>query len=101
MHRCSFPSPGGPDKPYNLRDHILTKARNKFLVKVLNIVYRWGGEVVYNGDTPPEQIEEELVTKGEAYIGRPAMDTKTDGKAGEVRILASQSFVHEDVSGLT
>ena len=34
----------------NIRDHILTKARNKFRIKELNIVYRWGGEVVYDGD---------------------------------------------------
>jgi len=72
---------------------------NEFRVKELNIVYRWGGEVVYDGDTPAEQIEEVVVSKGEAYIGLPAKHTRTDGKAGEVNVLASQSFV-QDVSGL-
>ena len=75
-----------------MRDHILIQAWNKFLVKVLNIVYRWGGEVVYDGDTPREEIEEVLVNKGEAYIGCLAKNTRTDGKAGEVGVLASQSF---------
>jgi len=40
-----------------------------------------------------------LVSKGEAYIGPPFKHTRTDGKAWEVSVLASQSFVHEDVSG--
>jgi len=103
VHHSSFPSRGGPDELYNVRDHILTQAWNKFLVRVLGIVYRWGGGVVYAIAMVihPEQIEEVLVTKGKAYAGRPAKNTKTDGKAGEVGVLASQSFVHEDVSGLT
>jgi len=44
--------------------------------------------------------EEVLVTKGEAYIRCPEKNTRTDGKAGEMGVLVSQSFVHEDVSGL-
>jgi len=48
-----------------------------------------------------EQIEEVLVTNGEAHTGRPAKNTRADGKAREVGVLASQSFVHEDVSCLT
>ena len=44
--------------------------------------------------------EEVLVTKGEAYIGCPEKNTRTDRKAGEMGVLVSQSFVHEDVSGL-
>ena len=95
-----IPLPGGPDEPYNVRDHILAQARNKFRNKELNIVYQWGGEVVYDGDTLPEKTEEVLVSKGEAYIGPPAKHTRTDGKVGDVSVLASQSFVHEDVSGL-
>lgn len=95
-----IPLPGGPDAPYNVRDHILAQARNKFRIKELSIIYRWGGEVVYDGDTLPEKIDEVLVSKGEAYIGPPAKHTRTDGKAGEVSVLASQSFVHEDVGRL-
>jgi len=95
-----IPLPGGPDEPYNVRDHILTQARNKFRIKELSIIYQWGGEVVHDGDTIPEKIDEVLVSKGEAYIGPPAKHTRTDGKAGEVSVLASQSSVHEDVSGL-
>src|SRR5258708_390535 len=95
-----IPLPGGPDEPYNVRDHILAQARDKFRNKELNIVYQWGGEVVYDGDTLPEKTEEVLVSKGEAYIGPPAKHTRTDGKVGDVSVLASQSFVHEDVSGL-
>jgi release factor H-coupled RctB family protein len=94
------PLPGGTGESYNVRDHILTQARNKFRIKELHIVYRWGGEVVHDGDTIPESIDEALVSKGEAYIGPPAKHTRTDGNAGEVSVLASQSFVHEDVSGL-
>jgi len=55
---------------------------------------RWGCLRWWN------RFEEVLVTKGEAYIGRPAKDTRSDGQAGEVRMLAGQSFVHEYVSGL-
>ena len=53
----TFLTPGGPDELCNVRDHILTQAWNKFLVKVLNIVYRWGGEVVYDGDTPGKRLK--------------------------------------------
>lgn len=95
-----IPLPGGQDDPYNVRDHILAQARNKFRIKELNIIYQWGGEIVYDGDTLSEKIDEVLVSKGEAYIGPPTKHTRTDGKAGEVHVLASQSFVHEDVSGL-
>ena len=53
---------------------------------------------------PPEvnhykKIDEVLVSKREAYIGPPEQHARTDGKAGEVCVLASLSFVHEDVSG--
>ena len=77
-----IPLPDGPDEPYNVRDHILTQARNKFRVKELNIVYRWGGVVVYDGDTLPDKIEEVLVSKGEVYIGLPTKHTRPDGKQG-------------------
>jgi len=50
--------------------------------------------------TLPENIEEVLLSKGEAYIGPPAKHTRTDGKATDVGVLASQSFVPEDVSNL-
>jgi len=75
-----------------MRDHILTQAKNKFQLKELDIVYRWGGEVVYDGDTLLEQIEEEFLSKYEAYIG-PIMHTRTDENAGEVRVLARRCFV--------
>jgi len=55
-------------------------------------MYRWGGRVVYNGDTLPEKIEEVLISMGEAYIGPPPKNTRTNGKAGEVSVLASQSL---------
>jgi len=67
---------------------------------VLNIVYRWGGEVVYDGDILPKQIEEVLVSRDEAYTGPPANYTRTDGNAGEVSVLANQGFVHKNVSRL-
>jgi len=66
----------------------------------MNIIHRWGGGVVYNGDSLPEKIEEVLISKGEAYIGPPPKNTRTDGKAGQVSVLASQSLIREDVSGL-
>ena len=69
-------------------------------VKALNIVYRWGGEVVYDGDTLPEQIEEVLVSRDEAYTRPPAKYTRTDGSAGEVSVFANQGFVHKNVSHL-
>jgi len=50
--------------------------------------------------SPPEHIEEMLVTKGKVYIGRPTKNTRTDGRAEEVGVLTSWSFVHEDVSGV-
>ena len=95
-----IPLPGGPDEPYNTRDHILTQGGKKFQVKVLNIVYRWGGEVVYDGDILPKQIEEVLVSRGEAYTRPPAKYTRTDGNAGEANVLANQGFVHKNVSRL-
>ena len=76
-----------------MRHHILTQQRNKFWVKEMNIVYRWGGEVVYDGDTLPEQVEEVLVSKGEAYIGPPEKYTRTDGKAGEVSMQVRVSYM--------
>ena len=76
-----------------MRHHILTQQRNKFWVKEMNIVYRWGGEVVYDGDTLPEQVEEVLVSKGEAYIGPPENYTRTDGKAGEVSMQVRVSYM--------
>jgi len=93
-----IPLPGGPDEPYNTRDHILTQGRKKFQVKVLNIVYRWGGEVVYDGDTLQKQIEEVLVSRDEAYTGPPAKYTRTGGNAGEVSVLANQGFLRKIVS---
>jgi len=66
----------------------------------MNIIYRWGGGVVYNGDGLPGKIEEVLISKGEAYIGLPPKDVRTDGKAGEVSVLANQRPIREDVSGL-
>ena len=69
-----------------------------FQVKALNIVYRWGGEVVYDGDTLPEQIEEVLASKDEARIGPPTKHTRIDGNVEEVSVLASQGFVPNTVS---
>ena len=40
------------------------------------------------------------MNKGEAYIACLAKNTRTDGKAGEMGVLVSQSFAHEGVSGL-
>ena len=48
----------------------------------------------------PEKIDEGPVSKGEAYVRPPAGHTRTDEKAGEVSVLASQSPVHEGMSGL-
>ena len=76
-----------------MRDHILTQTKNGLRVKELNILYRRGGEVVYDGDTLPEQIEEVLVSKSEAYIGPPTKHTRTDGKAGEVGVRARVSYM--------
>lgn len=44
------------DGLYNLPDHILTQARNKFRIEELNIVDRWGGEVIHDGVTLPEHV---------------------------------------------
>ena len=52
--------------------------------------------MVYDGKSLPEMID---VSKSKAYIGPPVKYTRTDEKAEEVSTLASQSFVHEDVSG--
>jgi len=59
----------------------------------MNNIYRWGGAVVYNGDSLPEKIEEVLISMGEAYIGPLLKNTRTDGKAGEVSVLVSQSLI--------
>jgi len=91
-----LPVPG--DAGYNIREHILLQAKNKFLNKYLSIVYRWGGEELKDGDVLPDKEEEVLVSKGEAYIGPPKKQKRTDGRAGEVRVLANTSFIHEDVS---
>ncbi len=66
-------------------------------MKALNTVFRWGGEIVDDEQDIPEKEEEVLVSKGEAYIGPPPRHTRRDGKIGEVRVIASQSFIHEDV----
>jgi hypothetical protein len=52
-----IPFPGGPDEPYIMRGHILAQARFKFRIKELSIIYRWGGEVVYDGGTLPQKID--------------------------------------------
>jgi hypothetical protein len=57
---------GGPDEPYYMRDHILTQARIKFRIKEPFIIYPWGGEVAYDGETLPKKVDEVLVSKGEA-----------------------------------
>jgi len=82
-----------------VRGHILTRARNKLLVKELDIVYRWGVEVGYDNDTPPEQIEEELVSKASPILYHQQSVPGPMGKqwGGRAR---GQSFVHEAVSGL-
>jgi hypothetical protein len=46
-------------------------------------------EVVYNDETLPQKIGKVLVSKGKAYIGSPVKYTRTDGKSGEVGVLAS------------
>jgi len=40
------------------------------------------------------------VSKARPTLDHPPNHTRTDGKAGEVSVLASQSLVHEGVSGL-
>ena len=80
------------DDPYSMRDHILTQQRNKFWVKELNIVYRCGGEVVYDGEAFRNRLKV-LVSKGEAYIGPPEKHTRTDGKAGEVSMQVRVSYM--------
>jgi len=79
------PLPGGPNEPYNVRGHILTQARNKFRVKELSTIYRRGGEIVYDGKTL--EIDDVLVSKGEAYIGPPVKHTRTDRKAKEAHVV--------------
>jgi len=81
-----------------VRNHILTQARNRFRIKELPIIYRWGGDLIYYGEALSEKLDEVLVSKGPAYIGPPVKHTRTDGRVGELSVLASQSFVHEDVS---
>ena len=59
----------------------------------MNIIYRRGGGVVYNGDSLPEKV---LIRMGEAYLGPPPKNTRTDGKSGEVSVLvAGQSLIRE------
>ena len=91
-----LPNPG--DTEYNVKDHILHQARNKFLNKYLSVVYKWGGEELKDGDILLDKEEEVLVSKGEAYIGPPKKQGRSDGKVGDVRVLANTSFVHEEVS---
>jgi hypothetical protein len=91
-----LPVPG--DTEYSIKEHILPHARNKFNNKYLSIVYHWGGEELKDGDVLLDKEEEVLVSKGEAYIGPPKKSTRTDGKTGDVRVLANASFIHEEVS---
>lgn len=83
------------DESYSIRELILTQARNKFHNRYLCIVYRWGGEVLGDGEALEDEVEEVLVSKGENYIGPPPA-RKRVGR-GEVRVLAEKSFIHEDV----
>lgn len=92
------PSPRSGETDYNIKEHILLQARNKFLNKYLSVVYRWGGEELKDGDVLPDKVEEVLVSKGEAYIGPPKKQKRSDGRTAEVRVLANTSFVHEEVS---
>jgi len=40
-----IPLPGGPDEPYNVRNHILTQAMIMFRIMELSMIYRWEGDV--------------------------------------------------------
>jgi len=91
------PLPKAGETEYNVKEHILLQARNKFLNKYLSTVYHWGGEELKDGDVLLDKEEEVLVSKGEAYIGPPKKQSRMDGKVGEVRVLANTSFVHEEV----
>lgn len=92
------PLPTAGEDDYNIKELILNQARNKFHNRYLSIVYRWGGEVVEDGNTLPDKEEEVLVSKGELYIGPPKKQTRLDGKVADVRVIANNSFIHEDVS---
>lgn len=91
-----LPTAGADD--YNIKELILNQARNKFHNRYLSVIYRWGGEVVEDGDTLPDKEEEVLVSKGELYIGPPKKQTRLDGNVADVRVIANNSFIHEDVS---
>ncbi|KIM25310.1 hypothetical protein M408DRAFT_10499 [Serendipita vermifera MAFF 305830] len=90
------PVPTSGDTEYNVKEHILLQARNKFLNRYLSVVYLWGGEELKDGEVLSDKEEEVLVSKGEAYIGPPKKQKRSDGKVGEVRVLANTSFVHEE-----
>lgn len=92
-----IPLAEGPnDKEYDVTEHILQHARNKFHNKNLDTIYKWGGEVVDEGNTLDETVDEVLVSKGEAYIGPPKKTGRSDGKVGHVEIIADKAFVHEE-----
>ena len=93
--------PGGPDEPYDVRDHIFTPARNKFRIMELSIIYRWGGDVVYDDEILPGDRRGTRKQRRGLYWtpSRTVEHTKTDGKVGEVSVPTSQSFVREDMSG--
>jgi hypothetical protein len=82
---------------YSVRELILQQARNKFHNRYLDVVYRWGGDVFTDQDILGLKEEEVLVSMGEAYIGPPKKRTRADGKVGETRVLATESFIHEEV----
>ncbi|PVF98777.1 release factor H-coupled R [Serendipita vermifera] len=81
---------------YSVRELILQQARNKFHNRYLDVVYRWGGDVFTDQDVLGLKEEEVLVSMGEAYIGPPKKRTRADGKVGETRVLATESFIHEE-----
>ncbi|CAG7854470.1 SubName: Full=Uncharacterized protein {ECO:0000313/EMBL:CCA69767.1} [Serendipita indica DSM 11827] len=90
-----LPQPDDVDV-YNVRDHILLQARNKFHNKYLYIVYRRGGAELEDFASLPDEEDEVLVSKGESYIGPPNKKLRADGIVAESSVIAHQSFVHED-----
>lgn len=92
-----IPLPRAGEEDYSIRELILHQARNKFHNKYLDIIYRWGGEIVEDGAPLPDKEDEVLVSKGEPYIGPPKKEKRSDGKRAEVKVIANTSFIHEDV----
>lgn len=80
---------------------LLKEARNKFRIKALHEVYRKGGVLLSEGDSLGPGDKELWIAKGEPYAGPPPVEkswVRKDGLRAEVRVLAENSFVDEQVS---